>query len=210
MYDWFRLILDAHLKHKWNTMWKRSYVVYNARGMGAIDIRTVFDDTSEKDMQELKEAAESFEYQRYYDDRMADILNFTHFWIKYKGDRITWGKPEYWQDAYTTWKLKTGDCEDGAILMYKLAVLSGVPEWRLKLCAGWVQNPRDRRKKVGHAYLIYLSEQYNEWFVLDWTYWYKECINAYLKIPHRYMQKYGEIWWTTNHKYSWAQHDTLV
>jgi len=208
-YNLFRPILDNYLKVKWNAKWTRSYVFYNARGMGTIDIRDILNGDTDEEVVELKAIAATFT-KRYYDDRMKDILKWVNGWIKYKGDSEVQKKPEYWQNAYDTYSRRTGDCEDGAILIYKLAILSGVPEWRIKLCAGWVQNPRNESKRVGHAYIIYLSEQYNDWFVLDWCYWYGISLMLYLKIPHRLMYKYQYIWWTTNHVYSWSQHDTLL
>jgi hypothetical protein len=204
MYDRFRLILNPYLKSRWNIKWKRSYVLYNAKGTGLIDVRDTVkagERTGELVLQGIAYTFKDLDN----DEKMRCVLRWVHDWITYKAE-----KKEYWQSAFETWDRKAGDCEDGAILIYRLAILAGVPEWRVKLCAGWVHDPNKKGTKSGHAYIIYLSELYNDWFVMDWCYWYGESLWNFQMTPHRELIKYKEIWWTTNHVYSWAQHDTIV
>ena len=59
---------------------------------------------------------------------------------------------------------KAGDCEDGAILLSNVLVKSGIPYYRVRVCAGSVNGG-------GHAYCVYCRETDNEWVVLDWCYW---------------------------------------
>ena len=208
LYDTFRPVLDATLKIKWNTNWKRSLIFYNVKGVGTIDIRDMFSLDGEEENKELQGIANTF-IDKYYDDRVFKILSWVKNWITYKGDFEIWKRAEYWQTPYETYKKRTGDCEDGALLIYKLTVLSGIPEWRIKVCAGDVLEPNGKGT-VGHAYVIYLSELFNEWFVLDWCYYYSKSSARYLKIPQRECPEYKVIWWTFNHIYSWAQNDTLI
>jgi len=85
-----------------------------------------------------------------------------------------------------------GDCEDGAILMANMMLLSGVPYWRIRLNAGDVEGG-------GHAYVTYLRETDNEWYILDWCYWPSESAN--FKKKWKDAQKYFGIWGSWNTKY---------
>jgi hypothetical protein len=99
------------------------------------------------------------------DDTMINILRWTRYNIKYVSDKTQWKMDEKWQTAQETFNLKTADCEDGAILMYKIARSLGVPTNRLLLMAGDVDGG-------GHCWLAYKPEGCPLNFVfLDWCYW---------------------------------------
>jgi len=56
-------------------------------------------------------------------------------WVK----RNIKAKPEqgeFWKFPFETLRDKEGDCEDLAILLANLLVASGIPSWRVRLCAG--------------------------------------------------------------------------
>ena len=86
--------------------------------------------------------------------------------IYYKTDTNSqWKMTEKWQTFDITLSYLEGDCEDGAILMYVLARLNGVPANRLWLAAGAV-------KGGGHCWLCYMPDEYPLNLVfLDWCYW---------------------------------------
>jgi len=63
----------------------------------------------------------------------------------------------------------TYQCEDGAILIANIMVKSGIPWYRVRVCAGSV-------KGGGHAYCVYCRETDNEWVVMDWCYFYKSTL----------------------------------
>lgn len=99
------------------------------------------------------------------DDIMLTILRWTHKNIKYVPDLTSWKMTEKWQTAQETFSKLTADCEDGAILMYKLARGQGVPANRLLLMCGDVDGG-------GHCWLAYKPDGYPLNFVfLDWCYW---------------------------------------
>ncbi len=114
-------------------------------------------------------------------------LDYVNKHIKYTSD-----SGEYWQFAYETWKRKKGDCEDGAILMANIMLMSGIPYWRIRLNAGDV-------KGGGHAYVTYLREKDDTWYVMDWCYWYKESKD--FGKPWKKAKKYFGIWGSWNKKY---------
>jgi len=92
-------------------------------------------------------------------------LNWVKTNIIYTPDKSSYGIDEYWAYPYQTLKRKRGDCEDGAILIANILLRSGVPWYRVRVCAGSVNGG-------GHAYCVYCRETDNEWVVLDWCYWY--------------------------------------
>lgn len=96
------------------------------------------------------------------DETMLTILRWTRNNIVYKGDSVSWSMEEYWQTADETINRMAGDCEDGAVLMYKIARSLGVPANRLMIMAGDVY-------KGKHCWLAYKPDCYPlNWVFLDW------------------------------------------
>lgn len=111
-----------------------------------------------------------------YDETVLNILTEVKKKIIYKGDTQNWKVEEYWATAEetltgtsvvdgTTYGPMDGDCEDGAILIYVLARLKGVPINRLMIIAGDVAGG-------GHCWCAYRPAEYPlNWVFLDWCYW---------------------------------------
>jgi len=113
--------------------------------------------------------------------------------IKYTQKLDKENKGEYWQYANETNNLRTGDYEDGAILMANMMIASGVPYWRIRINAGDV-------KGGGHAYVTYLKESDNKWYVMDWCYWYKSSGTLW-----KTAEKYFGIWFSFNTKFAFKK-----
>jgi len=128
-----------------------------------------------------------------------NILKYVQKNVKYTKDIITSGRSEQWQWANETMATKKGDCEDGAILMANMMLKSGIPYWRIRLNGGDV-------KGGGHAYVTYLREKDNKFYVLDWCYWPNESIN--FGQPWADAKNYFGIWFSWNKKYGFIK-DTL-
>jgi transglutaminase-like putative cysteine protease len=122
------------------------------------------------------------------DIKAVIILNKVISTIEYTPDQKIWSMPEYWQTAKETIELKKGDCEDGAILIYVLCRLAGIPANRLFLCAGDVLGG-------GHCWCAYRPEQYPLNFTfLDWCYWpQKQHIpnRPFFEIQDKQIYEYG-------------------
>ena len=202
IYDKARPLLDVYYASFWNNKWKKSVILYDARGLGTMMISDILQDT-------FKTTIDAFK-QLNNDSKALAVVKWTRGNIGYMGDFENNKEIEFWQYASETWKSKKGDCEDEAILMYKLLRNLGVPAFRLKLCAGDVVSPSNPQDLVGHCYLIYLSEQYNDWFILDGCYYPELSVQRFLKVPHRDCPEYRTIWWTFSEIGMWAQHDTLA
>jgi len=208
-YDTFRPILDKTLALFWNNQWAETTVLHNVRGKGMVDVRDFINGDTDEQVLEMQEIANQF-ISLSNDEKAFALLKWVHWWVTYKRDPLRKKMPEYWQNAYETFKDKEGDCEDGAILLLKLCRLAGIPAFRIKLVGGDVESPTDVDKDVGHCYCIYLSEKYNRWFTLDWCYWYESCMNDYELLAHSDRTKYHAIWWTLNDERAWAQYHLMV
>lgn len=103
-----------------------------------------------------------------YDTRMLKILRYVRSNFQYISDTAVWGMSEHWNTGIQSVSLGKGDCEDGAILMYILARLHGIPANHLMLFAGDVDGG-------GHCWLGYRPLYYPINFVfMDWCYWYND------------------------------------
>jgi len=106
-----------------------------------------------------------------YDKLVVIALQEVQKFCMYLPDDVTWSMPEYWQTPEETLKSRTGDCEDGAILLYYLCRQLGVPSGRLWLWAGDVRNPYREGTFSGHCALFYVPDRFPLNMVcLDWCY----------------------------------------
>lgn len=121
------------------------------------------------------------------DTKANNALKWVKYNVSYILDKDLHNENEWWQYANETLELKKGDCEDGAILMANIMIKSGIPPFRVRLNAGDV-------KGGGHAYVTYLREKDDKWYLLDWSYWYNESVNFKKKWVDA--KKYFGIWWS--------------
>jgi len=207
-YNMFHSVLDITLETYWNKQWPETTILYNARGVGYIDIRDILNEDTDEQCSEMYNCVSHLQNLP-NDEKVQEVLKIVNVRTTYKRDPNRKKMPEYWQKAYETFKDKEGDCEDGAILVYKLCRLLGVTLFRIKVVTGDVFNP-DTNKLEGHCYVIYLSELYNRWFTIDWCYYFNDCLQNYCTISHSDNLNYRDIWWTTNEKNSWSQHNMMI
>jgi hypothetical protein len=75
-----------------------------------------------------------------YDKYMAENAKALYYWvcfnIKYVHDKDRYGVIDYWQTPATTIRLRTGDCEDQAILLVSLLRAAGYSKDRVHLVFG--------------------------------------------------------------------------
>ncbi len=114
---------------------------------------------------ELQKVADSIESSKDYDTQAQLVLKYIVANYVYKLDSDSWKLEEKWQTAEESIRLKTGDCEDFAIVGYVLCRLKGIPSNRLGICAGSVLGG-------GHCWLVYKPQEYPlNYTFLDWCYW---------------------------------------
>jgi predicted transglutaminase-like cysteine proteinase len=113
--------------------------------------------------------------------------------IKYTPDIDSWEVLDKWQTPNETWDLKTGDCEDGALLLYLILSNSGIPDSQLRIVCGDV-------KAGGHAYLVWRSDENGLEYPLDWCYWYDISVKLSTPYSSRDDYYYGEKEWFSFNK----------
>lgn len=130
------------------------------------------------------------------DDKALKCLLWVIDNVKYVGDK-TRGHREFWQFGFETLHYKTGDCEDGAILLANMLLVAGIPYWKIRLSMGLTKNGV-------HVYLTYYCESSDKWIVLDWCY----LVNK-KKVKERKDYKdegnYLKVGFSWNLKYSFAK-----
>jgi hypothetical protein len=206
----------------WNMKWEKAPIIYTGRALRGesytkqidVDVKAFI----QKNDAILWHVITQLGLRRATPNETAlAVQNFVCNFLKYKYDEITSDCPEFWQFAFESIQSEIGDCEDGAILIASLLINTGIPSWRVKVCAGYVQAdpvvaPSDE-EEGGHAYCIYLadrpdSERKLEWVILDW---------CYLQDPEIIIERkplagdggmegaYKDVIFTFNDEYSWAQ-----
>lgn len=97
-----------------------------------------------------------------YDIQMHEVFKYVVKELMYVGDNETWGMREYWAYGEQTLLRGSGDCEDGAILMYELARKKGIPSNRLFIWVGMTESG-------AHCSLLYRPKNYPLCFaMMDW------------------------------------------
>lgn len=86
-------------------------------------------------------------------------------------------------------------CEDGALLIKSLSLVAGVPDWKVRVCAGHV-------KGGGHAYCTYVRDNDTQ-CVMDWCYWPNQLpVNSRPNFKDE--KNYYEIWFSWTREYTFA------
>jgi len=137
------------------------------------------------------------------DETMHNIQNWVVGNIRYLGDDISNYTVEFWQFPFETLFDKTGDCEDGALLIASLAINAGIPPFRVRVVAGMVQEA-PTAPEGGHGYVSYLRESDNQWVVIDWCYFEDSQIPVPQKPLQKNNQYYKQIWFSFNNEFSWG------
>lgn len=115
-------------------------------------------------------------------------------WVKqlvtYTGDPAAWGMTEKWQLPDETFSMRTGDCEDGAILLMEVLRQNGIPANQLYAVAGDVVGG-------GHCYVVWRSDEDMLEYVLDWCYWPRDSlVTPYESNPNYFYG--GKEWFRFN------------
>jgi len=194
---------EGLLEWLWNTKWKQNIILYNAQGLGAVDVKDLLSITADDDIV-LRFLVNNMlsEYDT-EDEKVIKIAKFVNSHLTYTSDIVNYDKREYWADPYTVYERAKDDCDGFAFLILKMMELAGIPAYRRKICAG------DTRYG-GHAYIIYLSREDNNWYVIEGSLKANESFMSFGIVPHSDRYDYGDIWFTFNEEKAWSQTDTLI
>lgn len=136
------------------------------------------------------------------EDTLFAILRWCENNIKYVSDIKEKGVLEHWEDSDIVIQKREGDCEDKALVFKALTLVCGIPDYKVKIVAGNVEDPGNKDKLVGHAYPIILIK--DEWYTFDPTY-YPDYTPLKSRIKHRNNNKYKDIWWTFSRNHCFSQ-----
>ena len=200
--------ISQALGNFWNQQWDERTVTYNVKGEGYTDIKNVFKDTAEGEVVLTNVIKPWIKLSN--DSKILKIAEYVNKRLTYTSDKTQYGKSEYWQSPYEIWKRKKDDCDGYAILIFKLAVLAGIPRYRIKVVAGQIKL---KDKKIsGHCYVQYLKEKNNNWFTIEGSFRRTDAMNRFKNdSPHTDdLDSYGKLWWTTTDQKSFSQNDMKI
>lgn len=183
---------EAARKKMWESKFEVHPVVYNAQDKKPRDIRNFIFSRSYI----LEDVIYRYKLKGVDDnDTMLKCCLFVQDRIKYVSDSKSRSQTEYWQNPEDTVARKTGDCEDGAILMKSLTLIAGVPDWKVKIVAGHV-------KGGGHAYCTYITDDDRQ-VIMDWCYW-PTRVNFSGRKTIKEDDRYGEVWFSFNYRNTYS------
>ena len=188
----------------WNNKWNKTELTYPAREDNIklrYDLRNFV--YSKSHIIENSDIIKELKNSNLEDDKkVLEVLRWAGRNLKYIGDFKNQKLEEYWQDPEFTLQTLKGDCEDGSLLIISMLRILKIPSYRIKVYCGWVSDPNNLKKKVGHAFCIYLADD-DKWYILDWCYFLGESIVNFKKLEHKQNDKYKEVWWSFNDEFSW-------
>lgn len=128
------------------------------------------------------------------DTTMLNIQRWIKQYIRYMNDFDKHKTLEYWQNARETYETRSGDCEDGAVLMFALARKARISPAKLRLVAGEVFY---NGKIQGHCWVEYFSDAQLKWHVIDWC-WLPDMRTFDKKATIEEATSYQKRWWKVN------------
>ena len=150
----------------WRSKWTHNPIRYKAQGDYYRDIRGLINYPSY-----IADEVVLFNGLKKDTDEetILNLIKWVHKNIKYQNDSVTWNANEYWADSDIILQKKVDDCDGLSYVFKTLSLVCGIPDYKVKILAGYVTDPMDKTKIVGHAYPIYL---YNDkWRIVDPTYY---------------------------------------
>lgn len=200
-------------KAYWDNKWAKDEVIYNGRALRGSSERIQVDVRNfviANDYILSRIIKENNLIGSTYNETAHRCQKFVVNTIKYVSDDEQNTCPEFWQFPFETLASKRADCEDGSILMASLMIVAGIPNYRVKVAAGYVQ-PEPTAPQGGHAYCIYLADMPNgeqEFVIMDWCYYEDSALPPCQKPLAKnggYNGTYQDIWFTFNNEYSWSE-----
>lgn len=90
------------------------------------------------------------------------------------------------------------NCDGYAVLIMTLMRLAGVPAWRRRIVVGEVDSGEY------HAYIVYFSEDSNDWFALEGSYYATEALTNFNNVPYIKNIRYKTPEWCFNEDTAWT------
>lgn len=193
----------------YNNKWKQKPIIYNGRALRGKKDRIGVDvkDFIPTNDNILGDIVNRYRLNKGRPDLTAHaVQKWVVKFLSYKYDEDENQCPEFWQFPFESIASKVGDCEDGAILTASLMIAAGIPNWRCKVAAGYVQSS-PTAPQGGHSYALYLADD-GDWRIMDWCYYEDSRLTVAQKPLAKnggYKNCYKAVWFTFNNEYSWNQ-----
>lgn len=188
----------------WNNHFKKRAVVYTAEEKYKRDVRTYLIDKSDLLMDVLvkNNLISNDIYETIYNIEQWVIKN-----IRYKSDPNT--GMDYWKEGEYTLQDSFGDCEDGNMLIKSLCLVAKIPDYMVKVVAGYVEDPNNEKNTVGHCYCIVLTEE-SKWVISDFCY-FPTTLKINKRIEHKVDKRYNKpIWFTFTKEFGFADEEINI
>lgn len=193
------------LKDYYNKKYPCEPIFYNGRTLPGsqkrfkVDVRNFFTLNDET----LKNIIKSLRITPMDDNQKAlTCLRYIIENIPYKTDTSNYSLGEFWCMPYETLEKGVGDCEDTGILLANLLMLSGIPNWKIRVNAGYVFEPISK-KQCGHAYVTFFDEENEKWVILD-TCFHQNLKKIVDREEYKKNKMYQDVWFSFNSTHAFA------
>lgn len=169
-----------------------------------IDVRDFFTLHDTK----LKQIVDSLKLNGLSDNEKAiKLLQWIIENVAYESDMSHYGINELWAFPYEVLTLNkkgiySADCEDFSCLLSNLLIISGVPEWKIRVTAGLVHDPKTN-KDVGHCFVVMFNSEKEVWNLLDCCF-YPNLLPMNSRPDYKDECMYKTIWFSFNPSKIWS------
>ena len=192
-----------------------TFVLYNAQSKGSIDIRKVFQNTAEGEL-DLKKFAGDISISPNPDELIWKIADAVNEHLRYKRDINNYGRPEYWASPAETLNKGLDDCDGYAVLIKWLADYMGIPKHRtmvggLTAYTGRITKAGDKvsfegGRWGGHCPVLYRRVDDHNWYPVEGSLLKIEAKRNFDKrLPLLQNPRYRDVWWMTNQEQSYSK-----
>lgn len=174
--------------------------LYNTDKRFKVDVRNFFTLEDEN----LKNIVKSLKMSTMTDNQKAlRCLKFIIENIPYKSDSENYKVKEYWEYPYEVIEKGSSDCEGSSLLLANLMLISGIPNWKIRLVAGYVFEPISK-KQIGHLFNVFFDEETEQWKILDATF-YPNLKLVKDREEYKKEKMYQEVWFSFNNELSFCR-----
>ena len=177
-------------------------------GKGLQDIRTVFKQTKEEDMELVDYYSEYIDPDSSTMEKARVIAKEINSRTLYATDSANFSKAEYWKRPIEVHRNRRDDCDGYAVLICYLLRLFGAKDYEVFVSAGWVQ-ALNSPELIGHAYVLVLDITSMLFFPLEGSFYGRKTLEEFGNIPFHQNTRYKDIWWITNDKVSYSNFPIL-
>lgn len=123
--------------------------------------------------------------------------------LKYIITNIPYKPQKTWSMPYETLIKRYGSSEDQAILLSNILIVSGIPNWKVRVTCGLIFEEVSKMQ-IPHLYVTFFDEENEKWVILD-TYFYLNTTRIIDREEYKKEKMYQEIYFSFNNEFSWTE-----